>query len=213
MGEDRPMNKRLILLAVATSLTTVVAGAAGREYQRWVDEKGVVHYGDAPPPEATKNPRAVLNDQGVVVREYPKQMTPDEAAAAQQALENAARRKAQDSFLLTTYTKVDDIERARNDQLALIDSHIELARGSLSSSDQKLESLRNRMSSFKPYSSSANARRLPDALAGEAVQALSERRSMEETLARHEARKQEVRAKFDADITRYRELVSRPSIR
>lgn len=207
------MGRKAILIAVATSLAISVAGAAGREYQRWVDDKGVVHYGDAPPPEAAKSQRAILNDQGVVIKEIPKQKTPEEAAAEQKELENAARRKAQDSFLLTTYTKVDDIERARDDQLALIESHIELARGSLTSSDQKLQSLRNRMGNFRPYSSSATARRLPDALAGEAVQALSERRSMQETLSRHEQRKEEVRAKFDADITRYRELVNRPQIR
>lgn len=207
------MKRQAILIAVATSIAMSVAGAAGREYQRWVDEKGVVHYGDAPPPEAAKSQRAVLNDQGVVVKEIPKQKTPEEAAAAQQELENAARRKAQDSFLLTTYTKVNDIERARDDQLGLIDSHIELARGSLASSDQKLQSIRGRMDNFKPYSTAAGARRLPDALAAEAVQALSERRSMQETLARHEQRKEEVRAKFDADISRYRELISRPQIR
>lgn len=207
------MKRQAILIAVATSIAMSVASAAGREYQRWVDEKGVVHYGDAPPPEAAKSQRAVLNDQGVVVKEIPKQKTPEEAALAQQELENAARRKAQDSFLLTTYTKVNDIERSRDDQLGLIDSHIELARGSLASSDQKLQSIRGRMGNFKPYSAAAGARRLPDALAAEAVQALSERRSNQETLARHEQRKEEVRAKFDADISRYRELVSRPQMR
>jgi hypothetical protein len=208
------MKSRAVLLAVAISIgVAVVANAAGREIQRWVDEKGVVHYGDAPPPEATKNERTVLNDQGVAVKQIPKAMTPEEAAAAQQELENASRRKAQDSFLLTTYARVSDIERARDDQLSLIDSHIELARGSLASSDQKLASLRDRMGNFRPYSSSPSARRLPDALAGEAVQALSERRSMEEILAGHERRKEDVRSKFDADIARYRELINRPSIR
>lgn len=207
------MNKRLVLIAVATSLAASLAGAAGREIQQWTDENGVTHWGDAPPPEATKNGGTVRNAQGVIIKEYPKQMSPEEAAKAQQEIENAARRKAQDSFLLTTYTKVEDIARARDEQLALIDSHIELARGSLASSDQKLQSLRGRMGNFKPYSSAANARRLPDALAGEAVQALSERRSMEETMARHEQRKNDVRDKFDADITRYRELVNRPSMR
>jgi hypothetical protein len=208
------MRSRAVLIAVATSIgVAVVANAAGREIQRWVDEKGVVHYGDAPPPEATKNERTVLNDQGVAVKQIPKAMTAEEAAVAQQELENASRRKAQDSFLLTTYTRVSDIERARDDQLSLIDSHIELARGSLTSSDQKLASLRGRMGNFRPYSSSPSARRLPDALAGEAVQALSERRSMEEILAGHEQRKEELRGKFDADIARYRELINRPSIR
>jgi hypothetical protein len=207
------MKNRLVLLAVAASIALPLATAAEREIQRWVDENGVVHLGDAPPPNATKNGGTVLNRQGVVIREIPKQMTPEEASAAQQQIEDAARRKAQDSFLLKTYTRVSDIERARDDQLTLIDSHIELARGSLGSSDQKLGSLRSRMGRFRPYAPAPTAPRVPDALAGEVVQALSERRSMEDALARHEQRKMETRAKFDADIARYRELISRPSIR
>lgn len=208
------MNKPALLLALATTLaaSSALGAGAGREIQMWVDENGVTHYGDAPPPEAVKQGTTVLNKQGVAVRQIPRQLSPEEAAAARQQQEEASRRRAQDSFLLSTYTRATDIERARDDQLALIDSHIELARGSLASSEQKLESLRDRMANFRPYSATAT-RRVPDALAAEVVHALGERRSMQETVSRHEQRKTEVRAKFDADIARYKELISRPSIR
>lgn len=209
------MKKSKLLFAVATSvaLLCTAANAADRNIRRWVDDKGVVHYGDAPPPESVKNGGTVLNRQGVEVREVSRQLTPEEAEAARREVEEASRRKAQDSFLLNTYTRVSDIERARDEQLALIDSHIELARGSAASTDQKLESLRGRMNNFKPYSSSQTARRVPDALADEVVHALAERRTISETLARHEQRKEDTRAKFDADIVRYKELTTRPSIR
>ena len=209
------MRQRPLVLALAASaaLACSVAAAAERTIQRWVDENGVVHYGDAPPPEAVRTDRTVLNEHGVPVGRIPRQMTPDEAAAAQKQREEEARRKAQDSFLLTTYTRAADIERARAEQLGLIDAQIELARSSIIASDQRIETLKKRMSNFKPYSSNPNARRLPDTLAGEVIQALGERRSVGETLARHEARREELRAKFDADIARYRELTSRPSIR
>jgi hypothetical protein len=215
------MNHRTFLpaLAISLSFATLMASAAGtsgssgRDIQQWTDENGVVHYGDAPPPEAIKNGRTVLNPQGVPVRNYPAQMTTEEAAAQRRKQEEESRRKAQDSFLLTTYTKVSDIERVRDDQLALIDSQIELSRGSLAASEQRLDSVQKRMVSFRPYSSAANARPLPDKLAGEAIQVLGERRSMQATLLKLEQRKEETRAKFDADIARYRELTSRPSIR
>ena len=209
------MRPRPVLLAMATSMVLIcaMADAAQRTIQRWVDENGVVHYGDAPPPEAVKSGRTVLNEQGVAVREIPRQMTPDEAAEAQKKRDEEARRRAQDSFLLTTYTRAADIERVRDDRLALIDAQIELARSSLAASEQRLESLRKRMGNFRPYSTSTNARRLPDALAGEVVQALGERRSVQATLARHQTRREETSAEFEADIVRYRELTSRPSIR
>lgn len=208
------MMQRPFLIALAGSLALGGSAlAAEREIQRWVDANGVVHYGDAPPPDAVKSGRTVLNDQGVPVRQIPRQLTPDEAAAAQVQREAEARRKAQDSFLLTTYTRTADIERVRDDQLALIDSQIELARGSLGNSEQRLNALRDRMQNFRPYSDAENARRLPDALINEAVHAIGERRSVLETLARHETRREETRAKFDADIARYQELTTRPSIR
>jgi hypothetical protein len=45
------------------------------------------------------------------------------------------------------------------------------------------------------------------------VQTLGERRSLQETLARLEKRREETRGKFDADIARYQQLTNRPSIR
>jgi len=209
------MRQRPLLLALATSaaLACALAGAAERTIQRWVDANGVVHYGDAPPPEAVKSDRTVLNEHGVAVGQIPRQMTPEEAEAAQKQREEESRRRAQDSFLLTTYTRAADIERTRDEQLGLIDAQIELARSSLAASEHRIETLKKRMANFKPYSNSPNARRVPDTLAGEVVQALGERRSVQETLSRHEARREELRAKFDADIARYRELTSRPSIR
>jgi hypothetical protein len=218
-SEDRIMKKISIVFALAASLALsgVAAGAGkrsgGKQIQKWVDKDGVVHYGDAPPPEAIQNGRTVLNAQGVVVRQIPAQMTPEEAAAARKQQEEEARRRSQDSFLLTTYTRVGDIERVRDEQIALIDSQIDLARGSLASSEQRMKSVETRMAGFRPYSNTQNARRLPDKLAAEAVHALGERRSMQETLAKHEQRREETRAKFNADIARYQELVSRPSIR
>lgn len=176
--------KTPLVVAVATSVVLLCTslGAAESSIRRWVDENGVTHITDAPPPEAAGKGGEILNRRGVPVREVPRQLTPEEAAAAQKQLEEEARRKAQDSFLLTTYTKVADIERVRDDQLALIDSHIELARGSVTSNEERLASLRQRMGNFKPYSQAANARRVPDALANEAVAALAERRSTQEVL-------------------------------
>jgi hypothetical protein len=208
------MKPHIVLFALAASLAhaTVVHSAEGT-IRKWVDANGVTHYGDAPPPEAIRNGSAVLNEQGVVVRNIPRQLTSEEAAAARRQQEEEARRRAQDSFLINTYTKVGDIERLRDDQLALIDSQIELARGSVTSNEQRLEALKKRMGNFRPYSTSENARRLPDPLAAEVVQTLGERRSLQDTLAGLETRRTETRGKFDADIARYQQLTNRPSIR
>lgn len=207
---QRPL---LLTLAAGLVLTSGSAGAADRAIQKWTDENGVVHYGDAPPPEAVKGGRTVLNPQGVPVRQYPAQMTPAEAAAAKQQLEEENRRKAHDSALLRNFDRVEDIERVRDERLNQIEGQLQLARATLGNSEQRIEALSKRMAAFRPYAKSESARRVPDTLAGEVVQALGERRSMQQTVASKEAERDSTRASFDADIARYRELTNRPSIR
>jgi hypothetical protein len=212
------MNRRVYVLALAISLgltipltTTWAASSStekGKKSYKWVDNKGVTHYGDMVPPEYASQGRSELNNQGVELRQMPRQMSLAEAADAQKAAATEAQKQQHDSFLLTTYTKVSDIEQLRDERLTLIDGQMDIARGSIDLTNQRIKALEVRLSNFKPYATSASARRVPDQLAGEVVRALKDRRSLQTALASREAEKAELRAKFDADISRYRELTA-----
>ncbi len=93
------------------------ANAPGPKSYRWVDNKGVVHYGDSVPPEYAAQGRQELNPQAVPLRETPRQPTPAEAAEAQQIATETAKRRQHDSFLLTTYTQVKEIEQLRDERV------------------------------------------------------------------------------------------------
>ena len=149
-----------------------------------MDEHGTTHYGDAVPPEYAKQGRSELNAQGVELRQLPRQLTADEADVAQKKAAAEARRRQHDSFLLTTYTKVSDIEQLRDERIALIDGQMEIARGSIESNQQHLKSLEQRLAAFLPYSTAPNAR---------------------------EKEKAQLRAQFNEDVTRYKELTTRPA--
>lgn len=216
------MTHRPLFIATAISLALLTGGLASAAQSsdrkstksyRWVDNNGVTHYGDVVPPEYAAQGRSELNSQGVPVREFPRQLTPAEASEAQQKAAEEARRRQHDSFLLTTYTKVGDIEQLRDERVALIEGQMEIARGSLASVDGRLQALQERMANFKPYSPAANARRVPDQLAEEVVRTLKERRATQATLDSREKEKAELRANFDADIARYRELTTLPALR
>jgi hypothetical protein len=212
------MSNRQRFIVLAAGLACLATGALGAEpgkgkSYRWVDSNGVTHYGDSVPPEYASQGRAELNPQGVALREVPRQLSPAEAAEAQKLAAEAARRRQRDSFLLNTYTHVSDIEQLRDERLALIEGQMEIARGSIGSTDQRIASLQERMRNFLPYSAAPNARRIPDQLAEEAVRALKERRSLQAALDSREAEKNELRTQFDSDIARYRELTSRPALR
>ena len=173
---------------------------------RWVDEHGVVHYGDHIPPEYANRETAVLNSQGVEIRRREAPKTPEQLAEEERRRQEALRQKQHDYFLLTTYTSVKDIE-------ALRDLRLEQIRGQRQAAEQYIENLHARLNklqaraiTFKPYNSSPNARRMPDELAEDLVVTLNEMRAQRAALAAKIEEESAVRAQFEADIARYREL-------
>jgi len=73
--------------ATVALLGATVASAATREgsnkqqVYKWIDEKGVVHYGDAVPPQYADQDKTILNSQGVQVGTIPGRRTPEQQAA------------------------------------------------------------------------------------------------------------------------------------
>jgi hypothetical protein len=173
---------------------------------RWVDEQGVVHYGDHIPPQYASQERAILNSQGVEVGHLEGQKTSEQAAT--QARERAAqmRQRQHDAFLITTYTSVKDIE-------ALRDTRLDQLRGLRTAAEQYTDSLRVRLATlqtralnFRPYSSRADARRMPDDLAANLVHTVNELNAQSRELAVKTEEETTLRAQFQADIERYRAL-------
>jgi hypothetical protein len=203
------------LLAVLLGAAALLAAAAyaapssskqGGIAYKWVDEQGVVHYGDHIPPQYAQQDREVLNSQGVPVGHVEAAATPEQAAAAALKKAEVFKQRQHDSFLISTYTSVKDIE-------ALRDVRLDQLQGQRTAAEQYVESLRSRLGSlqvravsFQPYSSNPNARRMPDDLAENLVRTLNEVRVQSAALAAKSEEEKTLRAQFDADIQRYREL-------
>ena len=173
---------------------------------RWVDDQGVVHYGDHVPPEYTGKDRAILNGRGVEVGHLDAQKSAEQIAADQRAKAAALKKKEHDSFLMTTYTSVKDIEALRDLRLGQL-------QGQRAAAEQYVESLRSRLGTlqtralvYKPYNSRADAPRMPDDVAENLVRTVNELRVQSNAYAAKSAEETELRAQFQADIERYREL-------
>lgn len=173
---------------------------------RWVDEHGVVHYGDRVPPEYARKERAILNSQGVEVGRLEAQKTPEQLAEEERRRQELLRRKQHDNFLLTTYTSVSDIEHLRDLRLEQIRGQQRAAEQYIETLNSRLAALQTRAMNFKPYSPRAEARRMPDELAADLVRTLNELRTQRNLLAAKQEEEVAVRAQFQADIDRYREL-------
>jgi hypothetical protein len=200
----------VLLLAAATAGASAQLGAQSNSTKhggiayRWVDEQGVVHYGDHIPPQYAAQDRSVLNADGIEVSHLDAQKSPEQAAAAEKARADVLKQRQHDSFLVSTYTSTKDIE-------ALRDQRLEQLQGQRAASAQYVESLRARLGtlqvrslSYLPYA--ANARRMPDDVAENLVRTLNEVRQQTAALAATSEQEKELRQQFDSDIARYREL-------
>ncbi|HYL70792.1 MAG TPA: DUF4124 domain-containing protein [Candidatus Dormibacteraeota bacterium] len=213
----RPTLRSARAIVASASLCAALAGAGSALAQnpnsakspvayRWVDEQGVVHYGDHIPPQYASQERHVLNGQGVEVGRLDAQKTPEQLS--KEARERAAqiRQRQHDAFLVNTYTSVKDIE-------ALRDVRLEQMRGQRTAAEQYVESLRSRLTTlqtramlFRPYSANPNARRMPDDLAENLVRTVNELDTQSRAVAAKSEEETSLRAQFQADIERYRAL-------
>jgi hypothetical protein len=200
---------RLAFLALLASGAAMAAGAPGSVY-KWTDDKGVVHYGDSVPPEYSQGERSVLNSQGVEVSHV--ESTYNSAATAEKArqAELEHQRQQHDQFLLSTYLSTKDIEQLRDERVGQIDGQIKASSAYIDSLGARLTALQDRAMHFKPYSGEANARRMPDDLAEELIRLADETRNQRRALDTKRKEQMEVRAQFEADLARYRELTAKP---
>lgn len=173
---------------------------------RWVDEHGVVHYGDTIPPQYAEDAHQMLNRQGVEVGHEEAQKTAEQLAAEERARTDALRRQQHDSFLITTYTSVKDIETLRDQRLDQLQGQRVAAEQYVENLQSRLVALQGRAKRFRPYNTHPDARRMPDDLAEDLVRTLNELQSQNNALTAKSAEVAAMKAQFDTDIQRYREL-------
>ena len=191
----------------AALLVSSPALHAGKLY-KWIDESGQVRYGDRVPPEYAKRRNETLNSQGIVVETKAAQTTKEQlaeerrAAALQAAEERRQREQAhKDRILLDTFTNEDEMILTRDGKLEAIEAVIRVTKG-------RIEKLRQRLSDLTRRA--ANLERAGRPIAPELSEQITESRSqIRHNLEYIENRKQEqhaIRAKFEHDIKRFREL-------
>lgn len=206
-----PVRVRLGMLAFG--LVCASAGLALGQQQdkaavayRWVDDKGVVHYGDRIPAQDSQKESAVLNREGVEVGRRDAQKNSAEAAEQLRRDEEQARVQQHDTFLLTTYTSPKDIEDLRDARLAELNGQHAAAAQYVATLNSRLAGFQTQAMSFRPYSDNAKARRMPDDLAENLVHTMNELRTQKSAIAAKDKELSAVQSEFDSDIQRYKTL-------
>lgn len=201
--------RKLNLLFVVLLLAPVAGLAQQAKVFKWVDEDGVVHYGDSIPARYAELPKEVLNDHGVTVENLEGKKTAEQLEAERIEQERVAAIELQrraDQALLATYLSVDEILMHRDRRVELFQAQSRVTELYLRNLQRRMDNLRAEASNFQPYSDDADAPLIDDDLA-------EELRKTKEIIARHQrnlqkfqADEQQIIARFDGDISRFKVL-------
>jgi hypothetical protein len=202
--------KKLTLLLTAT-LCAGMAQAA--PLKKCVDDKGRVYYGDSIPAEVLDKCRtsSELSSKGMEKKKtrYPteEERKAYENAEAQQKLddENALQQKRRDRALLDTYTNEKEINLSRDRNLQATQAQIDGSQMRAKSVQGRLAELRKQADGF-----TKNKKPLPAYLGEEIKAAENELRIANETVAKWNQEYAAIRARFEGDKKRFRELKGFP---
>jgi len=202
---------RLSVLCAALLLATSVssAGAAqsgGHKLYKWVDEQGVTHYGDRIPPEYASQEQHVINSQGIETEHIPAQKTSEQRVAEEQNKIDAEQRASRDKNLMNTYVSVSEIERLRDQRLALLSDQIKVTEQFLEVLHGRLNKLRATSMQFKPYSNDPKAPPMSDQVAEDLARLSNDIHTQEENLREKRREETTMSKQFESDIKRFREL-------
>lgn len=184
-----------------------------KRVQCWTDRNGHRACGDTVPPEYVRQERQVFDEQGRVRQVVPREKTAAEIAAeekakaeADAAAQRAQKRRDYDRFLLSTYNEPKDIERARDERVAMLDGRRSLIEKSIADNEKAVQQQQARIDGVQKNGKTpgpALTKKLEDL-----QQTLVANRKALTDIA---VERQQISDKYNADLARYRELKSEPA--
>ena len=190
-------------------LAAGIAAAQTATLYRWVDEEGVVHYGDSIPAKYAGLERQVVNEHGITVGVIQAKKTEEELAEDARLEElraKAEQQRRRDQALLATYLTIDEIEMHRDRRVELFQAQARVTELYLRNLQRRMDSLREEAAKFRPYSQDPEAPMIDPDLADEITRTRDTIARHEENLRKFETDEKNIVARFDGDIDRFKEL-------
>jgi len=202
---------RLFLVATASILLLplAAAGAENQKLYRWVDDSGIVHYGDHVPAEYADAEKQVLNAHGVTVDIMRGKKTAEEIAEENRIAELRRQeqlQRRQDKALLATYLSVDEIIMHRDRRVELFQAQSRVTELYLRNMMRRMAVLREVASNYRPYSEDPEAQMIDPELAEDILVTKATIKRHQANLARFREDEQSIVARFDGDINRFKSL-------
>jgi hypothetical protein len=197
-----------ILLSAVAGSTVVPVIAEARLISCWTNDNGIRECGASVPPEHSQKRIEIVNERGLVVKVIPAAKTKEqlaeerEAARIQQELEEQRKEQArQDTILLNAYTTERDLILARDNNLKAIEGQIEISRGNLRVLKDNLNQLQKEAANFE-----RSGKKPPEKLLKNIEETKAQIQTKQNYLDIKQKEKDEMQARFDRDLKRFREL-------
>lgn len=196
------LNRLLSVLLLAAAQAAIAAPDSGTGgIVKWVDDKGVTHYGDSIPPEYADRSNTMLNKSGRVLRKN-EAFKPGTARSPDAGAEKQlAEQKRRDSVLLASYTTEQEIDLARERSTQMDDAAIK-------GLEQRAASVKERLATHQKSAATFTSRKkpIPADLQQDIADAKGELGRIEAQIARKRQNIEETRIRFDRDKQRFHEL-------
>jgi uncharacterized protein DUF4124 len=196
----------LLASGLALGAPTQQPSNNGRVLYKWVDKDGVTHYGDHVPPEYASQEQHILNSQGYEIKKLDAEKTATQAAADDQKRAESEQGRLRDKNLLNTYASVQEIERLRDQRLALVADQIKVTTQFLDTLNVRMKKMRIDSQRYKPYNSDPKAPPMPDQMADDLVRLSTDMRTQETNLKQKRSEESAMSIQFESDIDRFKEL-------
>lgn len=167
---------------------------------KWVDEKGETHYGEVVPPEYADKDKKQINEKG---REVKKKEQSDDTDSYKNAKEEqmAIEQRRKDKALLSTYSNENEIDLARDRNLQQVEALINSKQELLKSAQESLDGYRKEADVAKKAGKNVHT-----SLQADIDKAESKMMRLKQDLDKAQEKAASVKASFEADKMRYREL-------
>jgi hypothetical protein len=188
------------LIAAALALPAQAQQEKARMY-KCVDSAGKVYYSDKMNPDCGQS--SELNRQGVVMpkKQVAKPGQPSKAEPAAATPKNSKEQERRDRALMATYTTEEEIDAARDRSLAIPAQGTKSVESKLDKVNRQLTELKKQADALATQKKPLPPHLLEDVNAGQ-----KEISALEADLAQRKAQSDAIRAKYEADKQRFREL-------
>ena len=198
-----------IVLVLIAGVFSLWVGPLAADTYRWKDKDGKVHYGAAVPAEYADQPYDVLNSAGIVIDHVEDTSIPLEVLAEEKIQERQPliseeeRRRQSDRLLVIQYRSEDDITEALEQEIAQLGYDSRLINQSYDAANTAIRD------QIKQAADQQRANQPISAEQQQGIDKLYARRARDEQkIATLNKRENRIRARFQANLDRYRFLTS-----